>query len=162
MTDQNTGPGGPFDGGASLDQMMEDYLRIMRQFLAKTPADADLQEDIHPDAKEREIVMHLARAQMMWLNRGLTLWRRIGETMIAHGEEAKAAAPDDLTDANARTQKRLIALDKARACLHEVGDMTRISAQEFQQELIEIEAALRASQAPEPYDKPKRRARAKR
>lgn len=158
MTDQNTGLGSPFDGGANLDQMIEDYLKIMRQFLAKTPADADLPED----AQEREIVMHLARAQMMWLNRGLTLWRRIGETMIAHREEAKAAAPDDLTNANARTQKRLIALDKARACLHEVGDMTRISAQEFQQELIKIEAALRASQAPEPYDEPKRRARAKR
>ena len=57
---------------------------------------------------------------------------------------------------------RMIALDKARACLHEIGDISRINADEFQQELLEIEAALRASQAPEPYEKPKRQARAKR
>ena len=143
--------------------MIESYLGMVQGVLNKMPNAADAPNgESKLSGKEQEIFLHLAKAQMTMMNRGMNLWRQVGETMVSHGQEATEAAPKDMNDPKARDHMRMIALDKARACLREIGDISRINAEEFQQELIEIEAALRASQAPEPYDKPKRQARAKR
>ena len=143
--------------------MMESYLGVVQGVLAKMPSAGGAAEgESKLNSKEQEIFLHLAKAQMTMMSRGMTLWRQVGETMVNHGQEATEAAPKDMNDPKARDHLRMIALDKARACLREIGDISRINAEEFQQELIEIEAALRASQAPEPYEKPKRQARAKR
>ena len=154
---------GGFGDGASIDRMIESYLGVVQGVLSRMPKTNDAAEgETDLNGKEQEIFLHLAKAQMTMMNRGMTMWRQVGETMVSHGQEATEAAPKDMQDEKAREHMRMIALDKARACLREIGDISRINAEEFQQELIEIEAALRASQAPEPYDKPKRQARAKR
>jgi len=172
VTEKSGGSNGPFGNGASdgaaIDQMIESYLGVVQGVLDRMPGTADAPDSAaSPDGaklngKEQEIFLHLARAQMTMMSRGLNLWRQIGESMLSHGTEATNAAPKDMSDPRARDHMRMIALDKARACLREIGDLSRVNAEEFQQELIEIEAALRASQAPDPYDKPKRQARAKR
>ena len=163
MTEETGGPKGGFGDGASIDKMIESYLGMVQGVLNKMPNAADAPNgESKLSGKEQEIFLHLAKAQMTMMNRGMNLWRQVGETMVSHGQEATEAAPKDMNDPKARDHMRMIALDKARACLREIGDISRINAEEFQQELIEIEAALRASQAPEPYDKPKRQARAKR
>lgn len=173
MTEENDGPKGPFGEGASIDQMIERYLSAVQGVLDKMPGPSETPEGgpgldgaglggAKLNGKEQEIFQHLARAQMTMMSRGLNLWRQVGETMLNHGTEATNAGPKDMSDPKARDHMRMITLDKARACLREIGDLSRVSAEEFQQELIEIEAALRASQAPDPYDKPKRQARAKR
>lgn len=163
MTEENDGPKGLFGDGASMDQMIERYLGVLQDVLATMPKPGETSEDgAGLDEKEQEIFLHLARAQMVMMNRGLNLWRQVGETMLRHGTKATSAASEDKPDPKTREHMRMITLDKARACLHEIGDLSRVSAEEFQHELIEIEAALRASQAPAPYDKPKRHARAKR
>ena len=163
MTEETGGPKGPFGDGASIDKMIESYLGVVQGVLDKMPkAAAATEGESRLDGKEQEIFLHLAKAQMTMMSRGMNLWREVGETMMAHGREATEAAPKDMNDPKAREHMRMIALDKARACLREIGDISRVNADEFQQELIEIEAALRASQAPEPYEKPKRQARAKR
>ena len=163
MTEENSGPKSPFGDGASIEQMIESYLGVVRGVLEKMPSAPDAPDGgAKLNRGEQDIFLHLARAQMTMMNRGLSLWRQVGETMLNHGMEATNAAPKDMADPKARDHMRMIALDKARACLREIGDLSRVSAEEFQQELIEIEAALRASQAPAPYDKPKRQARAKR
>ncbi len=168
MTEETDGPKGAFGDGASIDQMIESYLGVIQGVLAKMPGTRDAPEGSTNlngaalNGKEQEIFLHLARAQMTMMSRGLNLWRQVGESMLSHGKEATNAAPKDMSDPKARDHMRMIALDKARACLREIGDLSRVSAEEFQHELIEIEAALRASQAPEPYEKPKRQARAKR
>ena len=163
VTDETSGSKSPFGDGASIDRMIEGYLGVVQGVLNRMPNASDAPEgETTLNGAEQEIFLHLARAQMMMMNRGLTLWRQVGETMLSHGQEATEAAPKHMNDPKARDHMRMIALDKARACLREIGDISRINAEEFQQELIEIEAALRASQAPAPYDKPKRQARAKR
>lgn len=168
MTEENDGPKGPFADGASISQMIERYLDVVQGILDKMPGPSEAPEDsagldeAKLSGKEQEIFQHLARAQMTMMSRGLNLWRQVGETMLNHGTEATNAAPKDMSDPKTRDHMRMITLDKARACLREIGDLSRVSAEEFQHELIEIEAALRASQAPAPYDKPKRQARAKR
>jgi len=163
VTDGNDGSKNPFGDGASIDQMIESYLGVVRGVLDKMPRHENAPEgEAQLNGEEQDIFLHLARAQMAMMNRGLNLWRQVGETMVNHGMEAAKTAPKDMADPKARDHMRMIALDKARACLHEIGDISRINADEFQQELLEIEAALRASQAPEPYEKPKRQARAKR
>lgn len=168
VTEKNDEPKGPFGDSASIDQMIERYLSLVQGVLSKMPgtgetsAAAPNPNGAYLNGKEQEIFLHLARAQMTMMSRGMNLWRQVGESMLSHGTEATNAAPKDMTDPKARDHMRMIALDKARACLREIGDLSRISAEEFQHELIEIEAALRASQAPAPYDKPKRQARAKR
>lgn len=168
MTKENDRSSSPFGDGASIDQMIERYLGVVQGVLDRIPGTADAPDGAANldgaklNGKEQEIFLHLARAQMTMMSRGMTLWRQIGESMLSHGTEATNAAPKDMSDPKARDHMRMIALDKARACLREIGDLSRVSAEEFQLELIEIEAALRASQAPDPYDKPKRQARAKR
>lgn len=168
MTEDNDGPKGLFGDGASIDQMIESYLGVVQSVLAKMPGTGDGPDsaaspgEAKLNGKEQEIFLHLARAQMTMMSRGMTLWRQIGESMLSHGTEASNAAPKDMSDPRARDHMRMIALDKARACLREIGDLSRVNAEEFQHELVEIEAALRASQAPDPYDKPKRQARPKR
>lgn len=163
MTKEDSGAKDPFGGGASIDGMIESYLGAVQGLLDRMPKSAEGDDSgAKLSGKEQEIFLHLARAQMTMMNRGLTLWREVDETMMAHGQEATEAAPKDMNDPKARDHMRMIALDKARACLREIGDISRVNAEEFQQELVEIEAALRASQAPEPYEKPKRQARAKR
>ncbi len=163
MTEENNGPKSPFGDGASIEQMIESYLGVVRGVLEKMPGAPDAPNDgAKLNHEEQDIFLHLARAQMTMMNRGLSLWRQVGETMLNHGMEATNAAPRDMSDPKVRDHMRMITLDKARACLREIGDLSRVSAEEFQQELIETEAALRASQAPAPYDKPKRQARAKR
>lgn len=163
MTEETGGPKGGFGDSASIDKMIESYLGMVQGVLNKMPNAADAPDgESKLSSKEQEIFLHLAKAQMTMMNRGMNLWRQVGETMVSHGQEATEAAPKDMNDPKARDHMRMIALDKARACLREIGEISQINAEEFQQELIEIEAALRASQAPEPYDKPKRQARAKR
>lgn len=163
MTEENDGLNGRFGDGASIDQMIERYLGVVQGVLNKMPGSAETPDGkANLNGKEQEIFLHLARAQMTMMNRGLNMWRQVGESLLNHGMEATNAAPRDMSDPKARDHMRMIALDKARACLREIGDLSRINAEEFQHELIEIEAALRASQAPDPYDKPKRQARAKR
>jgi hypothetical protein len=163
VAEQSSGPKSPFGDSTSIDQMIESYLGVIRGVLDKLPATSDPNEvDAKLDGNEQQVFLHLARAQMTMMSRGLNLWRQVGETMLNHGIEATNAAPKDMSDPKARDHMRMIALDKARACLREIGDLSRVNAEEFQHELIEIEAALRASQSPEPYDKPKRQARAKR
>lgn len=163
MTEDKAGPKSPFGDGALIDKMIESYLGVIKGVLNKMPnAGDDADGDRKLNGKEQEIFLHLAKAQMTMMSRGMNLWRQVGETMVSHGKEATEAAPKDMNDERAREHMRMIALDKARACLREIGDISRVNAEEFQQELVEIEAALRASQAPEPYEKPKRQARAKR
>lgn len=168
MTDGNDGPKSPFGDSVSVDKMIEQYLGLVQGVLNKMPGAADAPEGggdmarANLNGKEQEIFLHLARAQMTMMSRGMNMWRQIGESMLTHGKEATNAAPKDMSDPKARDHMRMIALDKARACLREIGDLSRVNAEEFQHELIEIETALRASQAPEPYEQPKRQARAKR
>ena len=141
MTEETGQPKSPFGDGASIEKMIESYLGVVQGVLNKMPNANDASDgESMVNGKEQEIFLHLAKAQMTMMNRGLNLWREVGETMMAHGQEATEAAPKDMNDPKARDHMRMIALDKARACLREIGDISRINAEEFQQELIEIEA----------------------
>ena len=97
-------------------------------------------------------MMLLAKAQVAWLTSGLRYWKHIAEIVGKSGlglvDLATKATDADANDENARTMRQLVLIDKARACLREVGEASMSEAEALRRELMKIEAELRETQSP--------------
>ena len=107
----------------------------------------------------------LAKAQVTWLTSGLRYWKQIAEIVGKSGlglvDLATQTNDIDPKDENARTMRQLVLIDKARACLREVGEASLSEAETLRRELHKIEQELRDTQNPGPGPQGKRTWRAK-
>ena len=138
---EDTGKDGATGSSFDVDRMLDVYLSAVRATLDQALSPASEGGKPSLNEKERLVLMHLARAQALTMNRGMTLWRQISQTMLDYGASARTDAG---TSQNAdRDQSDLI--ERAIACLRLIGDLSQTNADEFRKELTEIEAALRAA-----------------
>lgn len=123
--------------------------------------------DQRAPGSEGEILLLLARAQAAWLTGGLRYWREIADILARGGEDLadaalkEAAAPGDGDDEAERARRRMILLDKARASLREIGEVSVSEAEALRARLLEIEGELRETVDGGPETEPRRRARPK-
>ena len=143
-----------------MDAFMEMYINMARRFSESAPSFTSPTLENMSD-KEQSFMRMMTQAQMVWMQRGATTMKEMSEVAMQRWMEASEGLKGGMADQDARDHARMIALDKMRACLREMGEIGVANAEAFQDEMFELEAALRESQAPEPYDAPRRQARPK-
>ncbi|MEM7269537.1 MAG: hypothetical protein AAF401_09810 [Pseudomonadota bacterium] len=141
------------------DAMMEMYLDMVKRFTENAPIPDGLTEGSF--GKEQAFLKAMTQAQMIWMQRGATTIKEMSEVAMRRWMEASEGFKGDLKDDDTREHARMIALDKMRSCLRELGEIGITNAEAFQDEMFGLEAALRESQAPEPNEAPRRYAKAK-
>ena len=140
------------DEVAGVEELVGLYVNALRSMIDAIPADLATGE---PGMGSREeIMMLLAKAQVAWLTSGLRYWKHIAEIVGKSGlgllelaTQAKDLQGDPETT---RTMQQLVLIDKARACLREVGEVSMSEAEALRRELQKIEAELRATMDPGP------------
>ena len=135
---------------AGIEDMVNLYMGAVRAMIDALPAGGTSGEP--PTGSREEIMMLLAKAQVAWLTSGLRYWKHIAEIVGKSGlglvDLATKATDADANDENARTMRQLVLIDKARACLREVGEASMSEAEALRRELMKIEAELRETQSP--------------
>ena len=135
---------------AGIEDMVNLYMGAVRSMIDALPAGGTSGEP--PTGSREEIMMLLAKAQVAWLTSGLRYWKHIAEIVGKSGlglvDLATKATDADANDENARTMRQLVLIDKARACLREVGEASMSEAETLRRELMKIEAELRETQSP--------------
>ncbi|MGM0584854.1 MAG: hypothetical protein ACQEUZ_09385 [Pseudomonadota bacterium] len=149
------------------ERLVADYLDAIRLAVDALSALRGAGDQRAPGS-EGEILLLLARAQAAWLTGGLRYWREIADILARGGEDLAdaalkdAAAPDDGDDDEAeRARRRMVLLDKARASLREIGEVSVSEAEALRARLLEIESELREMVDGGPETEPRRRARPK-
>lgn len=94
-----------------------------------------------------DIMYLLAQAQARWLTSALRYWQQIAVIIGTHGVDAVEKIKPT-TDGASQDARRVMMLDKARAALREVSDLSLREAKTLQRDLMEIEAELRECMAP--------------
>ncbi|MEM9010191.1 MAG: hypothetical protein AAGE18_03120 [Pseudomonadota bacterium] len=138
---------GPSPG--AMDELIALYLTTLRDIIAALPAS---EERLKADerwglADERRILFLLAQAQAAWLTSGLRYWRQMAEILATQGIGLGDAARDDAAWEQDRLMRHLLLVDKARAALREVADLSLSEAKALRRKLLEIEGHLRAAEA---------------
>ncbi len=145
-------------GMSGVEEMVKLYIGAVRSMIDAIPA--DLGQGEPASGSRQEILMLLAKAQVAWLTSGLRYWKHIAEIVGKSGmglvELASQTPPGDTDDETKRTMQQLVLIDKARACLREVGEVSLSEAEALRRELMKIEEELRASQDPGPGPQGKR------
>ena len=148
---------------SGMEEMVKLYVGAIRSVLDAIPADLG-QGDPAPGTRQ-EILMLLAKAQIAWLTSGLRYWKHIAEIVGKSGlgllDLATQNPPKDADDDTKRAMQQLVLIDKARACLREIGEASMSEAEALRRELTKIEKDLRATQDPGPGPKGKRMHRGK-
>ena len=122
---------------------------------------SSLKEYEENDAGFASDVMYvLAQAQVRWLTSALRYWTQIATIVSTQGSDAMEAIRQDGSDLSPEA-RRLIVLDKARAALREVSDMSLSEAKLLQRDLMKIEADLRDTLGGKDRDGPHRYAKRK-
>lgn len=104
---------------------------------------SSLKEYEENDAGFTSDVMYvLAQAQVRWLTSALRYWTQIATIVSTQGADAMEALKAEGTDLSPEA-RRLVVLDKARAALRDVSDMSLSEAKLLQRDLMKIEADLR-------------------
>lgn len=152
------------DDVAGVEELVGLYVNAIRSMIDALPGDLGLGE---PEMGSRqEIMLLLAKAQVAWLTSGLRYWKHIAEILGKKGLglvelAAQAKAADGADKEKSRTVQQLVLIDKARACLREVGEASLSEAETLKRELMKIEEELRATQDRGPGPKGKRQHRTK-
>ena len=141
-----------FDDIGGVEELVGLYANAVRTMIDAIPA--DLGTDEPSMGSREEIMMLLAKAQVAWLTSGLRYWKQIGEIVGKSGlglmEVAAKTRETDGDPETKRTMQQLVLVDKARACLREVGEVSLSEAEALRRELQKIEAELRATIDPGP------------
>lgn len=144
--------------------MVNLYMGAVRSMIEAIPASGVSGEP--KTGSREEIMMLLAKAQVAWLTSGLRYWKHIAEIVGKSGlglvDLATKANAMETNDDNARTMRQLVLIDKARACLRDVGEASIGEAETLRRELMKIEAQLRETQDPGPGPQGQRTWRMKR
>ncbi len=89
-----------------------------------------------------DVMYVLAQAQVRWLTSAMRYWTQIATIVSTQGSDAINALQPSGSEMSVEAQ-RLVVLDKARAALREISDMSLSEAKLLQQDLMKIEADLR-------------------
>lgn len=145
-----------FDDPASLDDLAEMYLAAVSGVLASLKIEGDER------GFASDVTYLLAQAQVRWLTSALRYWTQIASIISTQGADAAGAIRPDGRRLSPEA-RRLIVLDKARAALREISELSLTEARLLQRDLMEIEADLRATlpEGPRDRDAPHRYAKRK-
>jgi hypothetical protein len=147
MGQDDKAPGNPFGDPASIDDMASMYLSAVKSILASLK-----EAEKNSDGSASDIMYVLAQAQTRWLTTALRYWTQIATIVTTQGTDAvNAIKPGE--GGPSEEAKRLILLDKARATLREISDLSLSEAKMLQRDLMSIEEELRSLVGPEPEGK---------
>lgn len=130
---------GPFGDPESMDDLAKMYMAAVETVLSSLKDYED-----KSGARGADVLYVLAQAQTRWLTGALRYWTQIASIVGTQGVDAVEALqpdPNGPTD----EAKRLIVLDKARAALREISDMSLSEAKLLQRDLMKIDEDLRSA-----------------
>ncbi|RBW53752.1 hypothetical protein [Ruegeria sp. A3M17] len=131
-----------FGNPGSIDDMVAMYLEALEGVLGSLRDYSEKGARVEPD-----VMFLLAQAQARWLSSALRYWQQIATIVSTQGTDAiEATIPS--ADGPSLEARQLIVLDKARAVLREISDLSLSEAKLLQRDLMEIEAELRKSVGP--------------
>lgn len=130
---------GPFGDPESIDDLAKMYMSAVSTILASLK---DYEEK--SGARGADVLYVLAQAQTRWLTGALRYWTQIASIVGNQGVNAVEALQPD-PNGPSDDAKRLILLDKARAALREISDLSLSEAKLLQRDLMTIEKDLRAA-----------------
>lgn len=146
-----------------IEDLVTLYIGAIRAMIDAIPT--DLVAGGPRMGSRQEILLLLAKAQVAWLTSGLRYWRQIAEIVGRSGlgliDVASKSSGVSADEETARTMRQLVLIDRARACLREVGEASMSEAETLRRELLKIEQELRATQGPDQGPQGKRTWRAK-
>tara|TARA_R110000787_G_scaffold57795_5_gene131861 strand:- start:553 stop:1023 length:471 start_codon:yes stop_codon:yes gene_type:complete len=150
MVDEKSNSDNTFGNPESIEVMTEMYLSAVKSVL-------DSLKEYEKDSSESDIMFLLAQAQARWLSSALRYWQQIATIIGTRGIETVDAIKPDGAGASAEA-RRVRMLDKARAALREVSNLSLREAKLLQNDLVKIEADLRecVSSTEEDLDGPRR------
>ena len=127
--------GGGFSDPASIEDMTTMYLTAVKGVLNSL-------KDYESKGGGSEIMYLLAQAQAKWLTSALRYWQQVATIISTQGAEAVEAIKPDANGPSDEARQLMI-LDRARAALREISDLSMSEAKVLQRELMEIEEELR-------------------
>lgn len=156
MADDTKPNGAGLSDPSSVDDMVSMYLSAIKSVLTSLKEYED-----KGAASGSDIMYLLAQAQAKWLSSALRYWQQVATIIATQGTDAVDAIKPDQPGAEMSDEaRRLLLLDKARAALRDISDLSITEAKLLRRDLMEIEAELRTFAGPE-RDGPHRYARAK-
>lgn len=147
MDQDDRPPRSEFSNPGSIDDMVAMYLAALKGVLGSLREYGESGGRVEP-----EVMYLLAQAQARWLSSALRYWQQIATIVSTQGAGAiEASIPS--ADGPSLEARQLVVLDKARAVLREISDLSLSEAKLLQRELLEIEAELRKSVQPQDDDR---------
>ncbi|WP_370400356.1 hypothetical protein [Sulfitobacter sp. JB4-11] len=137
MKKDKSAPQNDFGDPESTEDLAAIYLSAISNVLSSL---RDYEENNAGFASD--VMYVLAQAQVRWLTSALRYWTQIATIVSVQGSDAMDALQSDGSEASVEA-RRLIVLDKARAALREISDMSLSEAKLLQRDLMKIETDLR-------------------
>ncbi len=126
-----------FHDPSSIDDMAAMYLSALKDVLAS------LKDHETGGRRFQSDVMYLlAQAQARWLTSALRYWQQVAAIIGTQGVDAIEAIVPEPKGQSLEAQQ-LVLLDKARAILREISELSMSEAKLLQRDLMDIEAELR-------------------
>lgn len=164
MDDKKTSNGNGFSDPSSVDDMVGMYLSAVKGVLSSLNDYETKDGETKGGAVGSDVMYLLAQAQAKWLTSALRYWQQVATIISTQGTDAvDAIKPETNGDGMSDEARRLFILDKARAALREISDLSIAEAKLLQRDLMEVEAELRDVVADDGTDRdgPHRYAKAK-
>ncbi len=139
MVEKKKEPENTFGDPGTIDDMAAMYLAAVKSVLESL-------KEYEDNGSGSDIMYLLAQAQARWLSSALRYWQQIAGIIGERGSEAANAMKPD-TDGPSAEARRVMMLDKARAALRDVSDLSLREAKLLQGDLMKIEAELRECMA---------------